>query len=154
MGRTQGVMVQKGNPKGIKDVKDLLGSGTKFLNRQRGSGTRVLFDFLLKQAGIDSENIVGYDNEEYTHWNVAAAVSSGFVDAGVGIMAAALASDLEFIPLANERYQIAIPSKFIGASDNVDTLLETLLSENLRKQIDSLGGYDVSMMGNIAAIVG
>ena len=154
VGRTQGVMVQKGNPKGIKDVKDLLGSGTKFLNRQRGSGTRVLFDFLLKQAGIDSENIVGYDNEEYTHWNVAAAVSSGFVDAGVGIMAAALASDLEFIPLANERYQIAIPSKFIGASDNVDTLLETLLSENLRKQIDSLGGYDVSMMGNIAAIVG
>ena len=154
VGRTQGVMVQKGNPKGIKDVKDLLGSGTKFLNRQRGSGTRVLFDFLLKQAGIDSENIVGYDNEEYTHWNVAAAVSSGFVDAGVGIMAAALASDLEFIPLANERYQIAIPSKFIGTSDNVDTLLETLLSENLRKQIDSLGGYDVSMMGNIAAIVG
>ncbi|MDC0035491.1 molybdopterin biosynthesis protein [Chloroflexi bacterium] len=154
VGRTQGIMVQKGNPKGIKDVKDLLGSGTKFLNRQRGSGTRVLFDFLLKQAGIDSENIVGYDNEEYTHWNVAAAVSSGFVDAGMGIMAAALASDLEFIPLENERYQIAIPSKFIGSLDNVDILLETLLSKNLRKQIDSLGGYDVSMMGNIAAIVG
>ena len=69
-------------------------------------------------------------------------------------MAAALASDLEFIPLENERYQIAIPSKFIGSLDNVDILLETLLSKNLRKQIDSLGGYDVSMMGNIAAIVG
>ena len=154
VGRTQGIMVQKGNPKGIKEVKDLLGDGTKFLNRQRGSGTRVLFDFLLKQSGIDSENIIGYDNEEYTHWNVAAAVSSGFVDAGMGIMAAALASDLEFIPLENERYQIAVPSKFIGSMENVDILLESLLSENLREQIDALGGYDVSLMGNIAAIVG
>ena len=154
VGRTQGIMVQKGNPKGIKEVKDLLGNGTKFLNRQRGSGTRVLFDFLLKQSGIDSENIIGYDNEEYTHWNVAAAVSSGFVDAGMGIMAAALASDLEFIPLENERYQIAVPSKFIGSMENVDILLESLLSENLREQIDALGGYDVSLMGNVAAIVG
>ena len=86
--------------------------------------------------------------------NVAAAVSSGFVDAGIGIMAAALASDLEFIPLENERYQIAIPSKFIGCHNNVDILLESLMSENLRKQVDALGGYDVSLMGNIAAIVG
>ena len=154
VGRTQGIMVQKGNPKGIKEIKDLLGNGTKFLNRQRGSGTRLLFDFLLKQAGLGSENILGYDNEEYTHWNVAAAVSSGFVDAGIGIMAAALASDLEFIPLENERYQIAIPSKFIGCHNNVDILLESLMSENLRKQVDALGGYDVSLMGNIAAIVG
>mgnify|MGYP001159870649 CR=1 FL=1 len=154
VGRTQGIMVQKGNPKGIKEVKDLLGNGTKILNRQRGSGTRVLFDFLLKQSGIDPGNIVGYDNEEYTHWNVAAAVSSGFVDAGMGIMAAALASDLEFIPLENERYQIAVPSKFIGSMENVDILLESLLSENLREQIDALGGYDVSLMGNVAAIVG
>ena len=154
VGRTQGIMVQKGNPKGIKEIKDLLGNGTKFLNRQRGSGTRLLFDFLLKQAGLGSENILGYDNEEYTHWNVAAAVSSGFVDAGIGIMAAALASDLEFIPLENERYQIAIPSKFIGCHNNVDILLESLMSENLRNQVDALGGYDVSLMGNIAAIVG
>ena len=132
----------------------MFGNGTKFLNRQRGSGTRLLFDFLLKQAGLGSENILGYDNEEYTHWNVAAAVSSGFVDAGIGIMAAALASDLEFIPLENERYQIAIPSKFIGCHNNVDILLESLMSENLRNQVDALGGYDVSLMGNIAAIVG
>jgi len=154
VGRTQGLMVQKGNPKEIKDVEDLIVKGTKFMNRQRGSGTRLLFDYLLKQSDLDPSKIIGYENEEYTHWNVAAAVSSGFVDAGMGIMAAALASDLEFIPLENERFQIVVPAKFIGSVETVDILLKQLSTSDLRNQIASLGGYDVSLMGNVAGEVG
>ena len=81
-------------------------------------------------------------------------MSSGFVDAGMGIMAAALASDLEFIPLENERFQIVVPAKFIGAIETVDILLKQLSTSDLRNQIASLGGYDVSLMGNVAGEVG
>lgn len=151
VGRTQGLIVQEGNPRKIKGLNDLPCSGLKIVNRQRGSGTRVLLDYLLKQSNISPGSIIGYDNEEYTHYNVAAAVSSGFVDVGMGIMAAALASGLEFIPIADERFQLVIPSRYIGIGSEIDILLEQLTGEDLRRDIASIGGYDVSRMGRIAA---
>ncbi len=110
--REQGLLVKPGNPKGIKSLGDLIRSTVRFVNRQRGAGTRVLLDYHLNLLGISPEMIQGYNQEEYTHLGVAAAVASGRADCGLGIAAAAQALDLDFIPLFQERYDLVVPKKF------------------------------------------
>jgi putative molybdopterin biosynthesis protein len=112
VGRAQGLMIKRGNPKGIRELEDLTNPHVQFVNRQRGAGTRVLLDYHLKRIGIAPEHIVGYSQEEYTHLGVAAAIASGRADCGLGIAAAAQALDLEFIPLFQERYDLVIPKHF------------------------------------------
>ena len=109
--REQGLLVERGNPRGIKSLKDLSRSTVRFVNRQR-AGTRLLLDYHLNFVGISSGMIQGYNQEEYTHLGVAAAVTSGRADCGLGIAAAAQALDLDFIPLFQERYDLVIPKKF------------------------------------------
>ncbi|MBW1857910.1 MAG: molybdopterin biosynthesis protein, partial [Deltaproteobacteria bacterium] len=104
--REQGLIIQKGNPKGVKGIEDLTHDDIAFVNRQPGSGTRVLFDYKLREMGIDSSHISGYENEEYTHMNVAVAVLNGAADVGMGIMAAARALDCDFIPIVKEQYDL------------------------------------------------
>src|SRR5205823_4766411 len=106
--RDQGLIVAKGNPKAIRSLHDLAHSNMRFVNRQRGSGTRVLLDYELKREGIDTSAVKGYDREEFTHMAVAAAIMSGAADVGLGILAAARALDLEFVPLLRERYDLVI----------------------------------------------
>ena len=102
--RDQGLIVPRGNPDGVTSLADLTREGVSFVNRQRGSGTRLLLDYELKQAGISPESIRGYDRDEYTHTGVAAAVASGTASVGLGILAAARALDLDFdLPLLNSR---------------------------------------------------
>jgi putative molybdopterin biosynthesis protein len=148
VGRDQGLIVEKGNPKGIKSLGDLAKPGVRFVNRQRGAGTRVLLDYHLNLMTIPQSSIEGYQQEEYTHLGVAAAVASGRADCGLGIAAAAQALDLDFIPLFQERYDLVIPKAF--AEDDLLAPLFGLLADSaFRKAVSQLTGYDVSVMGAI-----
>ncbi|PWB77905.1 MAG: molybdopterin biosynthesis protein [Anaerolineales bacterium] len=148
VGREQGLMVKKGNPKGIKSLGSLTNPQVRFMNRQRGAGTRVLLDYHLNLMTIPQSSIVGYTQEEYTHLGVAAAVASGRADCGLGIAAAAQALDLDFIPLFQERYDLVIP-KEIAEGDLLAPLFGLLVDPAFRKAVSQLTGYDVSVMGNI-----
>ena len=146
--REQGLIVSKGNPKGIKRLKDLTRPSVQYVNRQRGAGTRVLLDYHLKSMTISPESIAGYFQEEYTHLGVAAAIASGRADCGMGIAAAAQALDLDFVPLFQERYDLVIPKQF---ADDIllAPLFELLTDSAFRKAVSQLTGYDVSVMGTV-----
>lgn len=150
VGREQGLIVQKGNPKGIKSLGDLAAQSqersVRFVNRQKGSGTRTLLDYHLNRLKIPHEYIAGYHQDEYTHLGVATAVASGRADCGLGIAAAAQALDLDFIPLFQERYDLVIPKQFV---DFLTPLFDVLTDSRFQASISSLKGYDVSMMGAI-----
>jgi putative molybdopterin biosynthesis protein len=146
VGRDQGLMVKKGNPKGIKTLSDLTNPEAQFVNRQRGAGTRVLLDYHLKLLGISPEAIPGYAQEEYTHLGVAAAIASGRADCGLGIAAAAQALELDFIPLFQERYELVIPKEHVE-SDLLAPLFEVLADSDFQKSVAKMPGYDISVMG-------
>jgi putative molybdopterin biosynthesis protein len=148
VGRDQGLIVKKGNPKGIQSLKDLTNPKVQFVNRQRGAGTRVLLDYHLNLMTISSDSIAGYNQEEYTHLGVAAAVASGRADCGLGVAAAAQALDLDFIPLFQERYDLVIPKQF-AADDLLAPLFDLLADVRFRESVSKLKGYDVSVMGNV-----
>ena len=152
VGREQGLIVGPGNPKKLRTLADLGQPGVTFVNRQRGAGTRVLLDFEIGKIGLRPEEIRGYEREEYTHLAVAAAVASGVADCGLGIAAAARALDLEFIPLFKERYDLVLPHEHY-TSPLLRPLLDLLHDARFREQVAALPGYDVSLMGNVAAEV-
>jgi putative molybdopterin biosynthesis protein len=146
--RWQGLMVAKGNPKDIKTIADLARQDVSFVNRQAGSGTRVLLDYELSRARIESAGVAGYRNEEYTHMNVAMAVASGRADTGLGILAAARALDLDFVPVTRERYDFILPSALIEG-ESVRALLDLLQSGRFREQVAAMGGYEVEETGRV-----
>lgn len=148
VGRDQGLMVKRGNQKGVKGLEDLTRTEVRFVNRQRGAGTRVLLDYHLNLMTIPPESIVGYSQEEYTHLGVAAAIASGRADCGLGIAAAAQALDLDFIPLFQERYDLIVPKQF-AEGDLLAPLFGLLADDRFRKAVSQLTGYDVSVMGTI-----
>ena len=140
VGRVQGIMVKKGNPLNIKTVADI--KNHTFVNRQRGAGTRVLFDYLLKKNGITPDEITGYRNEEYTHTAVAALIAAGNADCGLGIYSAAEMYGLDFIPVCNEEYDFLVNEKYID-SPLVKAFFEILESDELKNRLKALGGYGV-----------
>ena len=144
--RIQGILVQQGNPLGITGVADL--PRTNYVNRQRGAGTRVLLDYLLKKEGIRPEEIHGYDREAATHMAVAAAIAGGSADAGMGIESAARAMKLDFIPVGPEEYDFAIPVRFLSLP-HVQHFLEVLKSEEFKTRVEALGGYSTRQTGTI-----
>jgi putative molybdopterin biosynthesis protein len=146
--REQGLMVRRGNPKGIHGLHGLFRSDVQYVNRQRGAGTRILLDYQLNLMGMVATNIHGYNREEYTHLGVAAAVASGRADCGLGIPAAAQALDLDFVPLFHERYDLVIPMEF-ARSDLLNPLFDVMHSAEFRRQISALPGYDVRRMGEV-----
>ena len=146
--REQGLIVQKENPKGIAGIEDLTRDDLVFINRQLGSGTRILLDYKLDELGVDPSQITGYENEEYTHMNVAVAVLSGLADAGLGILAAARALDLGFIPILKEQYDLVIPSSLVD-DPKIQLLLEVIRSEEFKERIKGLGGYGPENSGNV-----
>lgn len=146
--REQGLIVKKGNPRNIKTLNDLADKKVTFVNRQEGSGTRVLVDYRLKESGIDPSGITGYDRIAHTHMEVALEVFSGAADAAVGIYATAKLLDLDFIPLATERFDLIIPSDiFAGAT--VKALREVLNSAEFKSNIARMGGYETHETGKI-----
>jgi putative molybdopterin biosynthesis protein len=150
VGRVQGLIIPPGNPKGIHSVEDLERPDVSFINRQRGSGTRVLLDFKLKEMGIAPEQVRGYQREEYSHLAVAAAVKGGSADTGLGILSAARALGLEFVPLLNEQYDLVIP-RVHYESELLRPLLALLQDPYFRREVNKLGGYDTTNMGSIIA---
>ncbi len=147
--RTQGLMVLKGNPKGLQGLVDLKRKDVTFINRQRGAGTRLLLDKSLEELGISPEDITGYGREEFTHMSVASAVLTGVADTGLGVLSAANALGLDFIPVAKERYDLAIPADQMG-SEKVTALLDVIRNDKeFKGSVDSMGGYDVSEMGQV-----
>lgn len=146
--RNQGLMVKKGNPLKINQLGDITRKDIRFINRQRGSGTRVLLDYHLKQDGLATASIRGYDEEEYTHLGVAAAVTSGRADTGLGIPAAAIALDLDFVPLFTERYDLVIPHRYLN-SVLLEPFFEVINSVEFKNSVSALPGYDVAEMGKV-----
>lgn len=138
--RVQGLMVRKGNPLGVRGFSDIT-KGT-YVNRQGGSGTRVLCDYLLKKNGISPDSVKGYYNEEFTHTAVAAAIKNGNADMGLGILSAAKMYDLDFIPICHEEYDILV-SDDAKDSENVRVFLDILKSDEFRKRTEKLGGYGI-----------
>ena len=147
--RIQGIIVEKGNPKNIRTVSDLVGKS--YINRQRGAGTRVLFDYLLKKEGIAVEDIKGYDREGATHMAVAAAIQGGSADAGMGILSAAKALNLDFVPVGNEEYDFAIPVKYLDLP-HVQKFISVLKSDVFKAKLEELGGYSAENIGEIVYI--
>lgn len=144
--RWQGFMTAPGNPKKILGVADLARPDVVFVNRQAGSGTRILLDYELRCAGIDAASIQGYRNEEYTHMSVAVAVVSGAADTGLGIHAAARALSLDFVPVTRERYDLVIPREIID-DEKIRILLEVIRSDEFKSKVLELGGYEVGETG-------
>jgi putative molybdopterin biosynthesis protein len=146
--RHQGLMVSKGNPKGLRGIEDLARADVSFINRQRGSGTRILLDHHIKKAGLDPTRITGYDREEFTHMAVAVNVVSGAVDTGLGIYSAAHALGLDFVPVARERYDLVIPRRFV-VERRIQALLSLLQQEGFKAGIEALGGYETPLTGQV-----
>lgn len=146
--REQGLMVPKNNPLGLAGLPDLLRPEVNFINRQRGSGTRQLLDWELSRLGINKAEIKGYEDEEYTHMNVAVAVAGGRASAGLGVKAAALALGLDFLPVAVEEYDLAICAKYWD-DPRMQSLLEVIRGEAFREAALALGGYGLEKSGEV-----
>ena len=151
--RVQGLIVPDGNPRSVETLEDVVRGEVTFVNRQRGSGTRVLLDYMLKKESFSPDQLNGYERQEYTHLAVAAAVAGGRAGAGLGILSAARALGLGFVPLTTEQYDLVIPSEFYE-SDLLAPLLSIIRGAEFKRQVEALGGYDTSRMGEVVAELG
>ncbi|WP_373498777.1 molybdopterin biosynthesis protein [Desulfococcus sp.] len=146
--RDQGLIVGRGNPKGIREIEDLVRKDIRFINRQAGSGTRILLDYRLGRLGIDPGAIAGYETEEFTHMATAVAVLSGAADVGLGIYAAAKALNLDFIPVVTERYDLIIPAEYMDWGP-MRVLLDTMNTAAFKERVEALGGYSTRDTGKV-----
>jgi len=149
--RRQGLMVARGNPKKIYGLTDLTRADVRFINRQQGSGTRVLLDMLLEREGVDSQAIHGYDDGEHTHPAVAAYVASGMADAGFGIETPARQFNLEFIPIEIERYFLICRNETLKERQT-EQMLEILRSSAYRAAVNVLPGYNADSSGTVMTV--
>lgn len=148
IGRQQGLMLAKGNPLDIKEFADIDKNGVRYVNRQKGSGTRVLMDYLCEQYAVNVSDIYGYEREELTHTSVAAQIANGSADAGMGIYSAAQLYDLDFLPICIEEYDLIIPDH-AWETPVVQQLIATLKSPAFREKMLAMGGYTVDHPGEI-----
>ncbi|MCY4019129.1 MAG: molybdopterin biosynthesis protein [Chloroflexi bacterium] len=144
--REQGLILPPGNPRGISEISDI--RGLRYVNRQRGAGTRVLFDHLLDQHGIASHEITGYAHEEYTHLGVAAAVADGIGDCGMGLRSAAEAMGLDFLGLTWERFDLVIPRRALETT-SLQALLTVLRSADFKRELGAQSGYRSDETGQV-----
>ena len=146
--REQGLYLKKENPKNIQGIKDLIKADINYVNRQRGAGTRILFDYLLAKNEIEPVQIAGYDQEEFTHIAAAAAVGRGSADAALGIRAAAEVMEVDFLPLAEEKYDLVFREEILN-DPRVQNLIELINKEEIKSEIEKLGGYQCRNTGQI-----
>lgn len=146
VGRQQGLMLQSGNPLGIADFVDIAGENVRYVNRQKGSGTRILTDYLCEKNGLDTAAIYGYEREELTHTSVAAQIACGSADAGMGIYSAAKLYGLDFLPVCVEEYDLIVPD-YAYDTPTVQQMIATLRSERFKEKLLAMGGYTVEAPG-------
>jgi molybdate-binding protein len=144
-----GLLVRRGNPKSILGPADLGGGGVRLVNRERGSGARMLLDQRLKAEGLEAASVVGYEDVVFSHLDVGRRIAEGAADVGVGVEAIARLLDLGFVPLQTERYDLVIPTGFVTGHPGVGRLLEALVSREVRAEIDALGGYSTRETGRL-----
>lgn len=153
VGRVQGFIVKQGNPKNIKTIEDLISKDVSFANRQRGAGTRVLFDYLINKKEINKEQIIGYEKEYSTHMAVAISVKSDVADVGLGVYTAAKAMGLSFEPVSNEEYDFLVPYEFLE-DNRVVEFINVLKSSKFKKTLEDMGGYILKDTGEVSIIEG
>lgn len=146
--RIQGLMVQSGNPKGIKGIEDLLRKDVFFVNRQFGSGTRILFDSILKEKNIKGSEIKGYEREETSHTAVAIMVKETIADAAMGIYSVAKIFSLDFIPIGEEDYDLLVSKEFYN-TEKFNILFEIIKSKEFKERLLNMGGYNISETGKV-----
>lgn len=146
--RHQGLLVQKGNPSDIRSFSDLARRDIKYINRKRGSGTRLLLDQQLQALGINSNEVHGYEDEVYTHMDVAEAVSSGAADTGLAVQSAAWHMELDFIPLVLERFDLVMYEEMFN-NPKMQRIIEHIKSVKFHRTMDLLGGYDSTHSGDV-----
>ena len=146
VGRTQGIMVAQKNPKNITNISSLCNPDIRYVNRQKGSGTRILFDYLCKKEGIATDSINGYPHEEFTHNDVAKLIAKGEGDAGMGVHAAAKLYDLDFIPIYSEQYDLLIPDAMKNHPGIIE-IIDILKSTEFAEKAAMLGGYTLNKPG-------
>lgn len=149
--RMQGWIVPRGNPEGIRDITDIVHNKTGFVNRQKGAGTRLLFDYLLGKAGIEPQEIYGYEREEHTHLNVAAAVASGTASVGLGILPAAKAFGLDFVPVREERYDLLMMADFYASSAG-QAINSIIKDPAFKDRVTAMGGYSMRETGTLRRV--
>jgi molybdate-binding protein/DNA-binding XRE family transcriptional regulator len=143
----QGFMVAAGNPRAVRRIEDLARPGARFVNREPGSGSRRLADELLAAAGLNAADVPGYESRAPSHSAVARAVAAGLVDAGIGLELVAAAFGLDFVPLAEVRFDLVIPQRHVD-HPAVRVMLEVLQSRSLRADLGALPGYDAGRTGH------
>ena len=148
VGRQQGLMLAKGNPLGITSFGEIARKDLRYVNRQKGSGTRILTDYLCRKEGVDPDLVYGYEREELTHNAVAVQIAGGSGDAGMGIYSAAKLYDLDFLPICVEEYDLLIPEK-VWNTAQVRQLIRTLKGEEFKARIEAMGGYTFDRPGEI-----
>ena len=148
VGRQQGLMLPKGNPMGIETFADIARPGLRYVNRQKGSGTRILMDYLCQKDGVDPARVYGYEREELTHTSVAVQIAGGSADAGLGIWSAARLYDLDFLPICIEEYDLLVPDS-AWDTPMVRRLVELLKSETFAERIGAMGGYTLDRPGEL-----
>ena len=141
-------MLRKGNPLQIRSFSDIVREGVRYVNRQKGSGTRILMDYLCDKNGLDRDSVYGYEREELTHNSVAVQIAGDSADAGMGIYATAKLYDLDFLPICTEEYDLLIPEN-AWETGLVRHLIRALKSDEFRKRIESMGGYTLDRPGEI-----
>ena len=146
--RVQGLMVKKGNPKNIQSLKDLLKDNVTFVNRQRGSGTRILLDYMLNKEGIDSKDVKGYDFELSTHMLVASSVKDPRFDCGMGIVSVANLNNLDIVEVGKENYDFLVLKEMID-TPIFNEFVKVLKSIEFRNELNNLGGYIIKDIGAI-----
>ena len=151
VGRTQGLMVAPGNPLRLSGFKDISRPGIRYVNRQKGSGTRILADYLCRKEGVDPAAVYGYEREEFTHTAVAAQIAGGTADAGMGIWSAAKIYGLDFLPVCVEQYDLIIPD-YAWDSPMIRRVLEILAGPAFRARLEKLGGYTLDQPGRVRRV--
>jgi len=146
--RQQGLIIPPGNPLGIRDLPDIAERHLRYVNRQKGAGTRLLLDHELSKAGIPPDRLSGYTREEYTHTGVAAQIAAGSADAGLGILSAARMAGLDFLPVAEECYDFLIVEDAWDLT-SVRRFIEILQSDTFRNRLEQMGGYRLLTPGRI-----
>jgi putative molybdopterin biosynthesis protein len=149
--RTQGIIVASGNPKHISRLEDLARKDITFVNRNRGSGTRIWLDNELSKLGLEARYINGYTQELNSHTGISKAIASGKADLGIGLIAAAVEEGLDYIPLFEEQYDLVFPEGQVEDT-NIQAMLDYLTTANFRRSISSLAGYKSTKTGDFLEV--